>query len=122
MITNFLTWGAEFLYRDTASYIDEALLIGNTGQEFQSITGALLNSTPLLDANKIKISAERFIFLIDTLQLAETGVTIQRGVEIIRVIDNSIYQVVLDPKGSKQFNDTAQLRTAVTCTKKENTV
>lgn len=120
-ITNFLRWGAEFLYRDTALQVDEDLLIGYTGQEMQSIRGSLLDSRPLLDANKVKISAERFIFLIDSLLLANSGVIIQRGTEIIRVLDNSTYQVVLDPKGSKQFNDPSQLRVAITCTKKEVT-
>ena len=119
-ITNFLRWGAEFLYRDTASYIDENLLIGYTGQEMQSIRGSLLSSAPLLDANKVKITAERFVFLIDTVLLNATGVIVQRGVEIIK--DNITYQVVLDPKGVKQFNDPSQLRTAITCTKKEVTI
>lgn len=116
-ILNFLTWGATFLNREVASYADENLLIGYTGQEMLPITGALVDSAPLLDANKVKITSEQFTFLIETSQLIATGLTIQRGLEIVK--DEVIYEVIISPKGSREYNDPAQLRTVIMCTKKD---
>ena len=118
-IANFLSWGATFLYRDVASYCDIDLLIGYTGQEKVPITGTMTGSVPLLDANRIKITQERFVFLIDTTLLVATGLVIQRGLEIQIVSDDAIYEVVLDPKGSNYNNDPNQQRKTIICTKKE---
>ena len=81
-IVNFLSWGATFLYRNVASYLDINLLIGYTGQEKVPITGTMTGSVPLLDANRVKITQERFVFLIDTALLSATGLVLQRGLEI----------------------------------------
>lgn len=116
-IGNFLQWGATHLYEQTALLVDSDLRIGYVGQQKISIRGALVSSSPLLDANKVKITQERFIFLIDTVLLAATGLTIQRGLEII--YENNAYEVVLDPKGSKYYNDPTQQRTVINCTWKE---
>lgn len=118
-IVNFLSWGATFLYRNVASYLDINLLIGYTGQEKVPITGTMTGSVPLLDANRVKITQERFVFLIDTALLSATGLVLQRGLEIQIVSNDAIYEIVLDPKGSNYNNDPNQQRKTIICTKKD---
>ena len=114
---NFLKWGAEFLYKDTALHTDVDLLIGYTGQSSVPIRGTMTHTSPLMDAAKVKILQERFMFLIDSAALCEAGLQIVRGLEI--TMDDEVYQVVIDPKGSNYNNDPSQLRKTIICTKKE---
>lgn len=119
-ISNMLSWGLDFLYKQAEKHTDIDILIGMPDTAKFPLKATMTECRPIFDQTKVKIIGQRFHFMISTVDFEETGLPLVRGLEIETVTDPCRkYELVLDPKGSHFYNDQERRRLVLITTEKE---
>jgi hypothetical protein len=102
---NILSWGLDFLYKQSASFVEVDLLIGMPNLAKYPIKGAITECKQLFDSDKVKIQAPRYHIMIDRETFTKFELPLVRGLQVEHPSSRRLFEVVLDNKGSYFYND-----------------
>jgi len=106
---NFMDKGIEWFSLKRNQHLIESVLI-RTGQPAERVLGAsVVEPESLVSSQGLRVQSNLYYFIVVSEDLA--GLEIARGVQIIR--RNRLYEVVIDSKTLKDYNDPNNKDTAI---------
>lgn len=119
-MNNMLSWGLKYLYKVTSQHTDVDILIGLPDTPKYPLKATIPESRALFDSARVKMIGQRFHFMIDRVAFEFTELPLVRGLQIEVVgYPHTLYELVLDPKGSFFYNDHERQRIVLITTEKE---
>lgn len=102
---NILSWGLDFLYKQSASHVERDLVIGIPGQAEYPIKGVITECKQVLDSAAVKIQAPRYHIMLDRETFQKFELPLVRGLQVKDPTARRVFELVLDNKGSHFYND-----------------
>jgi len=107
------------LYDIANSHTDEDITIGLPQQVGFPLRATVTQSSEFTNSGQIKVQSKRFHFLVDSNSLKETGLSLNRGLIIVRVSSTKTYELVLEKSGTFKYNDPNHKRIVLVANEKE---
>jgi hypothetical protein len=102
---NILSWGLDFLYKQSASHVEVDLVIGIPNQAEYPIKGVITECKQVFDSAAVKIQAPRYHIMIDRETFHKFELPLVRGLQVKHPSSRRVFELVLDNKGSHFMND-----------------